>query len=177
MPAQAGSYFADTLTLICEHSADGAMGLMLNRPSRIPLSELMQQLGAEPSVPLAEHAALLKGGPVARDQAFVLHSADVVYENSLPLMAAATLTTDRQILQDIAQGNGPARYLVACGYAGWGPGQLEQELAADAWFSLALHAPLSMASLFDMPAGERLPYAAACAGVDLQLMGGRIGYA
>ncbi len=172
MPAQTGSYFANTLTLICEHSAEGAMGLTLNRPSRLPLAELMQQMGAQVSVPLANQTAVLKGGPVARDQAFVLHGTDAMYENSMPLMAGATLTTDRQVLHDIAQGKGPARYLVARGYAGWGPGQLEYELAENAWICL----PADPDQLFKVPPAQRLDAVSRAAGVDLNLLGGRIGH-
>lgn len=162
------------------------MGLILNRPSKTSLLELIQQLvidldedvaaslGAESASPAA---VMLDGGPVAKEQAFVVHSPERSYQQSLSVSEQVTLSTDRQVLQDIAQGEGPKDFVIAQGYAGWGPGQLEAEMADDAWVALSFQGPLTMQSLFSLPPTLRLDHTARCAGLDLKLVAGRIGYA
>ena len=162
------------------------MGLILNRPNQMRLIELINQLVMDLTDDVATKlgpnseapaAVLLNGGPVAKEQAFVVHSADRSYQQSLSLSAHSVLTTDRQVLEDIAQGIGPRDFLVAQGYAGWGPGQLEAEMADDAWVALSFQPPLSMQALFNLPPAMRLEHTARSAGLDLTLVAGRIGYA
>lgn len=162
------------------------MGLILNRPSKTSLLELIKQLLMDlndevaPSLgpqSVTPGAALLNGGPVAQEQVFVVHSTERSYQQSLSVSEQMTLSTDRQVLQDIAQGDGPQDFVVTQGYAGWGPGQLEAEMADDAWVALSFQAPLTMQSLFKLPPKLRLEHTARCAGLDLNLVAGRIGYA
>lgn len=162
------------------------MGLILNRPSKTSLLELIKQLvmdlNDEVAVSLSSQSAspaavLLDGGPVAKEQAFVVHSPERSYQQSLGVSEQMVLSTDRQVLQDIAQGDGPRDFVIAQGYAGWGPGQLEAEMADDAWVALSFQGPLTMQSLFKLPPKLRLEHTARCAGLDLNLVAGRIGYA
>ena len=172
MPNQAGSYFGDTVTYICEHNADGAMGLMVNRPSPLTLVELLAQMGLETS-DVAADIPVLEGGPVAAERGFVLHSQDTSFDSSLALGDGLMLSTAREMLEAIANGQGPDQFLVTLGYAGWGGGQLEDELKDNAW----LNCPSSPDVLFDTPFEERVNKAAQALGIDFRLMSGQAGHA
>ena len=172
MPNQAGTYFGDTATYLCEHNADGAMGLMINRPTDVTLAELLSQLGVDPRGKLND-VPVMEGGPVARDRGFILHDKDERFATSLPLGNGVMLSTAREILEAIATGDGPANYLVALGYAGWGGGQLEAELKENAW----LTCPGDSAILFNTPYEERVNKAAAALGIDFRLMSAQAGHA
>ena len=172
MPALAGSYFGNTITYLCEHNDQGAMGIMVNRPSELTLSELLEQLdikceGAAIAVPV------LEGGPVASDRGFILHTDDKDFGSSLRLGDGLMLTTAREVLEAIAAGEGPAAYLVALGYAGWGDGQLESEMKDNSW----LNCPASQEVLFDTPFDARVSKAAESLGIDFNLISGRAGHA
>ena len=172
MPALAGSYFGASITYLCEHNADGALGLMINRPlPDVQLGELFDQLGIEGTS--HRDAPVLEGGPVQRDHGFVLHSDDLVLEGSLHLDGGLVLSTAREILSAIAGGAGPARFLVCVGYSGWGAGQLETELAENAWLSCAAESDI----IFDVPFAERVDRAAATLGIDFRLISGEAGHA
>jgi putative transcriptional regulator len=171
MPGLAADYFGGSIIYVCEHDDDGAMGLIVNRPSELSLARLLDQIGIEPAS--APSGPALEGGPVQTDRGFILHSDDASSENSLALGDGVMLSTARQMLEAIGHGDGPAHYLVALGYAGWGPGQLEQELAQNAW----LTCPASTDVLFDVPFEERVSSAAATLGIDFRLMGSQAGHA
>jgi putative transcriptional regulator len=172
MPNQAGSYFGNTATYVCEHTPNGAMGLMINRPTDVALVQLLAQLGMDvhdtpPDVPVME------GGPVASERGFVLHSDDKSFPTSLSLDGGVVLSTAREVLEAIATGNGPSDYLVALGYAGWGEGQLEAELKQNAW----LTCPGDSDILFNTPFEQRVNKAAAALGIDFRLMSAQAGHA
>lgn len=175
MPNQAGSYFANTVTYICRHDSEGAVGIIINRPMEISFSDLLQQIDIPASNPL--QLPVLRGGPVNEDQGLVLHSSELHsselrFPESEELGNGLCLTFSRDVLQSIATGQGPTRALFALGYAGWGPGQLEAEVQQHAWLTLGADSKI----LFDTPVQERLAYAQALTGVDLQLLSGRIGH-
>lgn len=171
MPSLADPNFSRTVTYICEHGEDGAMGLVVNRPLELSLDELLRQVelggGADPARPVYQ------GGPVQTERGFVLHRPPGEWEASLRLSAELGLTMSRDILEAIGKGRGPTDYLVALGYAGWGAGQLEEELARNAWLS----GPADPAVLFDTPVERRWEAAAARLGVDLTLLSTDIGHA
>jgi putative transcriptional regulator len=180
MPGLADGYFGGTVTYLCEHSAEGAMGLVINRPSEMALAELMGQLGIDlgAGVKVATRGApavhpVLEGGPVSRERGFVLHTDDCHYDVSLDLGEGLVLTASREALEAIAVGDGPERYLVALGFAGWGPGQLEQEMLDNAW----LNCPVDNAVIFDVPYEERVARAAATLGIDFRMLSGHAGHA
>ncbi|HEX7034581.1 MAG TPA: YqgE/AlgH family protein [Pseudomonadales bacterium] len=172
MPSLIGGYFGDTLIYLCEHNDDGAMGLVVNRPTEMSLRELLSQLGISGrDVPV--EIPVLDGGPVARDRGFILHSDDSRFEASLDLGDGTMLTAAREVLEAIAEGRGPRDYLVALGYAGWAGGQLEGELKENAW----LTCPASHEIVFREPFENRVRKAAASLGIDLRFMSGQAGHA
>lgn len=172
MPTLVGSYFGATLTYLCEHTDDGAMGLVVNRPSDVSLIELLAQLGLRTSGVPAE-VPVLDGGPVARDRGFILHSDDRAFDASLDLGNGLMLTAAREVLEAIAEGSGPADYLVALGYAGWNAGQLEEELKDNAWLTCLATRDV----LFREPFANRVHKAAESLGIDFRFMSGQAGHA
>lgn len=126
-------HFARTVVLMVRHDDDGALGLVLNRPlGERSLASLLQAIGAD-SAGVSGTVRIFSGGPVQADMWFVLHTADYRRDRTLAIGSALALTNDAGVLRDIGQGKGPRRSLVALGYAGWGPGQLETELMAGGW--------------------------------------------
>lgn len=180
MPGLAGDYFADTLTYICDHSEEGAMGLIVNRPSTVMLAELVAQLGIAPRTSNHQSAhpqtwltqPVLAGGPVSMGQGFVLHSDDVECADSTALGESLMLSTSRDMLQAIADQSGPRQCLVALGYAGWGPGQLEAEVADNVW----LTAPGNRELLFSDDWSAKLQLAARPLGIDFRLIATQAGH-
>jgi putative transcriptional regulator len=136
MPTLADPNFAQTVILICAHSADGAMGIILNRAVERPSFEgLLQQLDILPRPPQRE-IRLCAGGPVENVRGFVIHTTDWMADGTLRVDEALGLTTSLDILKAIAQGRGPRECLLALGYSGWGPGQLEAEFGQNSWLSV-----------------------------------------
>lgn len=172
MPGLADGYFGGTVTYLCEHNAEGAMGLVINRASEMTLLELMTQLDLPTPARIADRA-VLEGGPVARERGFVLHSADRRYDASLDLGPGLVLSASRQALEAIATDTGPENFVIALGFAGWGPGQLEQELLENAW----LTCPADAAVIFDVPFEARVARAAAALGIDFSRLSGQAGHA
>lgn len=152
MPAMNDERFTRSVIYICAHSAEGAMGIIVNHPApNISFPELLVQLDVIPEgegIHLPNHAEnvrVLKGGPVETGRGFVLHSADYVVENAtLPIDDGVCLTATLDILKAIASGEGPRSAVLALGYAGWAPGQLEQEIQSNGW----LHCPADPELLF-----------------------------
>jgi putative transcriptional regulator len=136
MPALDDPNFAQSVILVCAHNADGAMGIILNRAIEKPdFSGLLKQLDISP-VPPAREIRLCAGGPIDAVRGFVLHTRDWTAENSLAVDEDFALTTSLDILKAVAEGNGPRECLLALGYAGWGPGQLDAEFGNNAWLSV-----------------------------------------
>ncbi len=136
MPAMGDPRFAQSVICVCAHTPEGAMGLVLNRPLAKPtFDELLTQLDIDP-VPPARRIRLCFGGPVDNARGFVLHTADWTGEGSLKVTDDLALTASLDVLKAIAEGGGPRDGFLALGYAGWGPGQLDAELAQNAWLSV-----------------------------------------
>jgi putative transcriptional regulator len=172
MPTLSGSYFGSTVTYLCEHNEDGAMGLMINRPSDLTLLEMLAQIGIRTNG-LTADVPVMEGGPVATDRGFILHTDDKRFDASLDLGAGLMLTAAREVLEAIGAGEGPKDYLVTLGYAGWGAGQLEEELLENAW----LTCPMSLDVLFREPFPNRVRKAAESLGIDFRFMSGQAGHA
>jgi len=171
MPGLAGDYFSDSLTYICEHNEDGAMGLIINRPSEMSLIELFAQLGLATDHRWVD-TVVLEGGPVAADRGIVLHSDDQAYASTTNIGSNLALSTAMDVLENIAVGRGPQRFLVALGYAGWGAGQLEDEIARNVW----LTAPGDADLIFTDRWRDKLQLAAASLGIDFRLIAGKAGH-
>ena len=145
MPTMADQRFAQSVIYLCAHTEEGAMGIVLNRPLAAPtFSDLLKQLGVDP-MPPARSIRLCQGGPVDNARGFVLHTADWTGDGSLRVDETMALTASLDILKAIAGGGGPAQGVLALGYAGWGPGQLDDEIQKNAWLS----APADLSLVFD----------------------------
>jgi putative transcriptional regulator len=173
MPTLADPNFFHTVTYICEHNGEGAMGIVFNRPLGITLGEVLEHMNITTDDDEVMRRPVFLGGPVQRERGFVIHQPVGRWESSLAVTHELGVTTSRDVLAAIAQGDGPSRALVALGYAGWGAGQLEQEMADNAWLS----GPADLSIMFETPVDERWRAAAALLGVDLNLLSGEAGHA
>ena len=172
MPSLADPNFERTVTLICEHNADGALGLIINRPTDLSVGDVFQQLDLEqPEGDLAMQP-VMHGGPVAQSRGFVLHGAEQRWESTLMLREGLALTTSRDIMEAMARGAGPQRSLFALGYAGWGAGQLEAELSDNAWLCVNSTNDL----IFDTPYEQRWDAATRLLGIDPSRLSSEAGH-
>lgn len=173
MPSMADPRFAQSVIFMCAHTAEGAMGIVVNRPLAEPsFDDLLKQLEIAP-LPPARRIRLCAGGPVENARGFVLHTSDWTGEGSLRVDEALALTASLDILKAIAGGGGPRAGLLALGYAGWGPGQLDQELAQNAWLSAPADEPL----VFDEEHNTKWRRALAKLRVDPGSLSGAAGHA
>jgi putative transcriptional regulator len=173
MPSLSDPHFARTVTFMCEHNEHGAMGLVINRPLEIKLDEVFTQMQIEGRISGVDEMPVFLGGPVQQERGFVLHRTWGTWESSFAITKDLAVTTSRDILTAVAKGEGPDEVLVALGHAGWAAGQLEQEMADNAWLSV----DADSAIIFNLPPEHRWEAAAALAGVDVRLLSHDIGHA
>ena len=173
MPQMSDPRFERTVIYLCAHSEAGAMGLVVNRAlDHITFPELLEQLGIE--VPAIQERIIVHfGGPVESGRGFVLHSVDYVQESTLVVNDQVALTATADVLKSMASGKGPRHSLVALGYAGWAPGQLDAEIQANGW----LHATADEGLIFGPDLEAKWPKAMASAGVDVSLLSTEAGHA
>ena len=173
MPNMVDPHFAKTLTFICEHNDQGALGVVINRPIDMNLQTLLEQI----SIPLESDAfksiPVHFGGPVQTDRGFVLHMPVGQWQSTLAVGSEIGLTTSKDILQAVARGEGPQQILVTLGYAGWAPGQIEHELAQNAWLTV----PARPEVIFGLPPEERVAAAMQLLGVDYASLSEQAGHA
>lgn len=173
MPGLNDPHFHATVTLICEHNSDGALGIVINRPLPMALSGLLSQLSLTAHDKKTADALVYGGGPVAADRGFILHNAGYQFDSSLDVSDDIQLTFSRDVLDAIAAGKGPDKSLVAVGYAGWAPGQLEAEMLANSW----LNVPATLDIVFDLPFQDRWQSAARSLGIDISQLTTAAGHA
>jgi putative transcriptional regulator len=173
MPGMVDDNFAGSVTLMCQHNDAGAIGITINRLSDYTLGEIFAQLKLECSEEDVRNLPVLEGGPVSPDRGFVLHSPVEGYESSLMINQDIMVTTSRDVLADIASGDGPGKFIVALGYAGWGGGQLENEMLANAWLSVSA----DTAIVFDLPVPERFDRAMSRLGIRADRLHSEAGHA
>jgi putative transcriptional regulator len=173
MPGMVDDNFAGSVTLMCQHNDAGAIGITINRLSDYTLGEIFAQLKLECSVEDVRNLPVLEGGPVSPDRGFVLHSPVEGYESSLMINQDIMVTTSRDVLAEIASGGGPGKFIVALGYAGWGGGQLENEMLANAWLSVSA----DTAIVFDLPVPERFDRAMSRLGIRADMLHSEAGHA
>lgn len=173
MPGMADPNFSTTVTLVCEHNDEGALGIVVNRPSNLDLGGLFQQLSVEDADEKIASTPVLDGGPVARERGFVLHTPSEEYESSVSVSKDIQLTLSRDVLDSLAAGTGPDRSVVALGYAGWQPGQLEAEMLQNTWLTV----PATPELIFDVPFEERWSSAAESMGIDIKKISPHAGHA
>ena len=165
--------FSRSVTLVCQHDADGAMGVMVNRPSEYTLGEVFRQMGIESGDAELCARPVVAGGPVHPERGFVLHDGDRQWDSSLAIADGLYVTTSRDVLEAMARGDGPRSATVALGCAGWGAGQLEHELIENSWLTV----PADAEVLFTLPLEARWQAAAGRIGVDLARMADYSGHA
>jgi putative transcriptional regulator len=173
MPSMADPYFSKTLTYICEHNDQGALGLVVNRPIDMTLKALFERLSLQMRDRKSADAPIYFGGPVQTDRGFVLHAPAGDWQSTLRVRDLIGLTTSKDILEAVGRGEGPERMLVTLGYAGWSPGQLEHELSQNAWLTVEARDGI----IFDTPSEERLPAAMELLGVDYARLQDSAGHA
>lgn len=173
MPSLEDGIFSQSVTYICEHDENGALGITINRPSEISLAEILSQLQIDTSSEHTLNQTVLNGGPVQIDRGFILHTPVGNWDSSLKVTDNIAVTTSQDVIQAIASNKGPTRSLIALGYSGWGPGQLEHELSENSWLSC----PATEEILFDIPIEKRWRTAALLLGIDLQLLSSQTGHA
>lgn len=173
MPRLADSNFSQTVTLVCEHNAQGALGIVINRPMPLRFADVFEQLKLSAQDQPLRERAILHGGPVQQDRGFVIHRAGEPYESTLVLSDSLHVTTSRDVLTAIAEGRGPEPVSMALGYAGWEAGQLEAEMAQNSW----LNVPCDERILFDTPYEQRWQAAAQLLGVNLSTLSSQAGHA
>jgi len=173
MPNLRDPNFARTVTLICEHSSEGAMGIVINRVTDLSLTDIFEQMNIDGSGCQRLDLPVHIGGPVQSNRGFVLHQPVGPWESTLQVTPTLGVSTSRDILVALAENRGPEHCLLALGYAGWSPGQLEKEIAENAWLS----GPADHSILFELPAEDRWSAAVRHLGVDLAALSNEAGHA
>ena len=163
LPALDDPHFARSVALICQHDGEGAMGVVINRASEYNLGDVLAQMNLEARDPALANQIVLSGGPVHPERGFVLHDGGRQWDSTLTIGQGLALTTSRDILEALAEGEGPEHVVVALGCAGWGAGQLEYELGENSW----LTAPADTELLFALPLEQRWQAAGGRIGVDI----------
>lgn len=172
MPGLNDSSFAHAVTYICEHSEQGAMGVVINMATPMLLKEIFEQMALNDQSDQGEQI-VMSGGPVQPERGFVLHSPDTKWQSTLEISPDISLTASRDIIAALAEGRGPEQSLIALGYAGWGEGQLEAEIAANSWLTV----PANKDIIFSTPLEHRWTAAAQALGIDVNLIASTAGHA
>ncbi|MFC3614683.1 YqgE/AlgH family protein [Lutimaribacter marinistellae] len=174
MPGMGDPRFDHSVIYLCSHGSDGAMGLIVNKPADLPMKTLLDQLEIGCAIPSVADAPVRFGGPVETGRGFVLHSSDYDANlHSLNVAPGFSMTATLDVLEDIAKGRGPERALMMLGYSGWGPGQLEEEIAANGW----LTADASSDLVFGQPDADKWEAALGSLGVDPLTLSASAGHA
>jgi putative transcriptional regulator len=173
MPSMVDPNFARTLTFICEHNEQGALGLVVNRPIDMTLAALFERLNLEAGAPAFRDTPVYFGGPVQTDRGFVLHVPVGEWSSTLRVRGRIGLTTSRDVLEAVSKGAGPDKLLVTLGYSGWAAGQLEHEILQNAWLTVEARESI----IFDLPPEERLAAAMELLGVSYATLSDAAGHA
>ncbi|TCS73370.1 putative transcriptional regulator [Sulfuritortus calidifontis] len=173
MPNMTDPNFAGTLTYICDHGEQGALGVVVNRPIDLSLAKLFAQIGLDLDDAEIKDDPVYYGGPVQTERGFVLHRPIGEWGSTLTVGDRVGLTTSKDILEATARHEGPGEILVTLGYAGWAPGQLEEEIKQNAWLTV----PADPEVIFGLPPEARLPAAMHILGIDLSMLSEEAGHA
>ena len=173
MPSMADPYFNKSLTYICEHTEQGALGVVINRPIDLKLKTLFEQIDVKLNDDSLVELPVYFGGPVQTDRGFVLHQPIGHWQSTLVVENEVGLTTSKDILEALANGEGPQNVLVTLGYAGWAPGQLEHEISKNGWLTVRSLPKV----IFDIPPEERYAAAMQMLGIDFANLSEQVGHA
>lgn len=177
MPSMQDPVFGGAVVYLCEHHAGGALGVIINKPTDMTMDILFERLDLEleisPHSAVWPRAPVMFGGPVQVERGFVLHAPDTAYTSSLTVSDEIQLTTSRDVLEAVAEGHGPNRLLITLGCAGWGAGQLEEEILRNGWLTVRADPTI----LFDLPVEDRFLAAMNLLGIDPIMLSGEAGHA
>jgi putative transcriptional regulator len=176
MPNMADSTFSGTVVYLCDHSERGALGLVINRPTDIDLESLFSRIDLKLEIEPLLHVPVYFGGPVQTERGFVLHEprdGESGYTSSMSVPGGLEMTTSKDVLEAVANGSGPKRFLLTLGHAGWGAGQLEDEISKNGWLTVEADPKI----VFDVPAEDRFEAALALLGISSSMLSGEAGHA
>jgi putative transcriptional regulator len=177
MPSMLDPVFGGALVYVCEHNADGALGVIINKPTDMTMSTLLERIDLDleiqpASLPMGD-SQILFGGPVQAERGFVLHAPFGQFNSMLTVTDDVSLTTSKDVLEEVAAGRSPQRLLVALGCSGWSAGQLEEEIVRNGWLTVKA----DPAVIFDLPVAERFSAAIKLLGIDPFMLSGEAGHA
>ncbi len=182
MPGMVDDNFAGTVVYLCDHTTNGAMGLVINRPTDVNLGDVFDKLDLKLEIQPKASEPVYFGGPVQTDRGFVLHEQSreehtTHYSSSLRIPGGLAMTTSKDVLQEVAEGHGPKRFLMTLGYAGWSAGQLEDEIARNGW--LNVNAPMEelIQIIFETPDDYKYQNVLGLLGVDVGFLSSEAGHA
>jgi putative transcriptional regulator len=176
MPAMQDPIFGGTVVYVCEHNDNGVLGVVINKPTDMTMETLFERVDLEVSSGVPRSVVdepIMFGGPVQDDRGFVLHTPGARYSSSLTVTEEVAFTTSIDVLEAVARGTGPSRMLVSIGYAGWSPGQLEDEISRNGWLTVGADTRI----LFDVPVEERYMAAMKLLGFDPLMLASEAGHA
>ena len=179
MPGMLDDQFAGTVVYVCEHNSQGAMGLVVNRPTNIDLKDLFERIELKLEItPLTKKPVYL-GGPVQTERGFVLHpqADDIRYSSSLTIPGGLAMTTSKDVLEAVSVGQGPEQFLMTLGYAGWSAGQLEDEISRNGWLNVSTNIDDLKKIIFETPFDRRYEKVMGIIGVDPSHLSGDVGHA
>jgi putative transcriptional regulator len=179
MPGMLDDQFAGTVVYVCEHNSQGAMGLVVNRPTNIELKDLFDRIELKLEIAPLEKQPVYLGGPVQTERGFVLHpqADDIRYSSSLTVPGGLAMTTSKDVLEAVSTGQGPEQFLMTLGYAGWSAGQLEDEISRNGWLNVSTNIDDIKTIIFDTPYDQRYQKVMNMIGIDPSHLSGDVGHA
>ncbi len=178
MPSMTDPRFSQTISFICTHNADGAMGIVLNRQSDLNIADLLAQIKLDPEPTPFLDNFVHEGGPVQPERGFVLHTPHDAYDSTILVNDTIALTTSKDILEATANNQAPEKLMIALGYAGWSPGQLEEEMGQNAWLNFEASQDQTLHQIiFDAPSDNRLDLGMQIMGLNLSNLSDVAGHA
>jgi putative transcriptional regulator len=179
MPGMLDDQFAGTVVYVCEHNPQGAMGLVVNRPTNLDLKDLFERIELKLETPPLEKQPVYLGGPVQTERGFVLHpqADDIRYSSSLTVPGGLAMTTSKDVLEAVSTGQGPEQFLMTLGYAGWSAGQLEDEISRNGWLNVSTNLEDIKKIIFETPYEQRYEKVMNIIGIDPSHLSGDVGHA
>jgi putative transcriptional regulator len=179
MPGMLDDQFAGTVVYVCEHNTQGAMGLVVNRPTNLDLKDLFERIELKLETPPLEKQPVYLGGPVQTERGFVLHpqADDIRYSSSLTVPGGLAMTTSKDVLEAVSTGQGPEQFLMTLGYAGWSAGQLEDEISRNGWLNVSTNLEDIKKIIFETPYEQRYEKVMNIIGIDPSHLSGDVGHA
>jgi putative transcriptional regulator len=179
MPGMLDDQFAGTVVYVCEHNPQGAMGLVVNRPTNLELKDLFDRIELKLEITPLEKQPVYLGGPVQTERGFVLHpqADDIRYSSSLTVPGGLAMTTSKDVLEAVSTGQGPEQFLMTLGYAGWSAGQLEDEISKNGWLNVSTNLDDIKKIIFETPYEQRYEKVMNIIGIDPSYLSGDVGHA